>query len=134
MWCSAVVVSLTLLSAGCGSSGSQKQAKEPITEAEATPVVAEETPEEKFARQQEDTCNKMCQRLIDCSVEDAKAQLSAEEIKELNLEATVPLSIADCTSECSRGSLSPRQVSSIRTCLGEATECSVFNECLGGAQ
>ena len=123
-----------VLAGGCGGGQSTDTAKEPtkpvVEVSDAQPV---ETPEEKFARQQTDTVDKMCQRLIDCSIEDARQQLSPEKFAEMKVEELTPKAVADCTQEYDKAPMSPRQVIHIRGCLGEATECSAFNDCLSKA-
>ena len=89
-----------------------------------------DSPEEKFARQQTDTLGKMCERLVDCSFVDAKEKLSPEEYKKLEEPGVKKAAIADCTANADKSPLSPKQVISIRECLGVATECSVFTDCL----
>jgi hypothetical protein len=92
-----------------------------------------ETPEEKFARQQTDTIDKMCQRLIDCSIDDAKKKMTPEDYEKLDVPKIKPAAIADCRQNADKSPLSPRQVIGIRECLGAATECSVFGDCIDAA-
>jgi hypothetical protein len=96
--------------------------------------MAEETPEQKFARQQADAVNKMCQRVTDCAIEDAKKEMSPEDLADLEskMHAIVPKAVADC-EQTYAAPMSPRQVIDMRACLGEATECSVFGECVATA-
>lgn len=123
----------TLLLA-CGNSSTSKPVEDttvvPVAGSDAMP---QETPEQKFARQQTDTIGKMCQRLIDCSIEDARKQMSAEEYAKLDVEKIKPKAIADCTQDADKSPLSPKQVIGIRECLSQATECSVFTDCIGAA-
>jgi hypothetical protein len=49
------------------------------------------------------------------------------------VEKIKPQAIADCTQDADKSPLSPKQVIGIRACLGEATECSVFTDCIGSA-
>ena len=117
---------------GCG--GSKKSASEgggdpivvPATDAQAT-----ESPEEKFDRQKTDAVGKMCERLIDCSVEDAKKQLPPEELAKLDIENTSKKAMAECNEAYGTAPMSPRQVVTLRECLGEPSECPDFNACLG---
>lgn len=117
---------------GCGNSNAPKVVEDPskgngTPASDAQPV---ETPEEKFARQQTDTIGKMCERLVDCSIADAKKKLSPEEFEKLDVPKITPAAIAECTEDADKSPLSPKQVISIRECLSVATECSVFTECL----
>jgi hypothetical protein len=128
-----IVCSLAaLLLLGCGNSNSPKQVEDPSkgTGTPASDAQAAETPEEKFARQQTDTLGKMCERLVDCSFEDAKEKLPPEEYKKLDDPNIQKKAVSDCTDNADKSPLSPKQVINIRECLGEATECSVFTNCL----
>ncbi len=129
-----VFLSMSLLATtafGCG--GKNKPAEstaDPVatTESDAQPT---ESPEAKFARQKSDTVDKMCQRLVDCSLEDAEKQAPPEELAELNAnrEGITRAAIADCNKQFA-GPMSPRQVITVRECLGQPTECSDFSACL----
>jgi len=118
--------------ASCG--GAKKPAEgggsgDPVV-APASDAQATETPEAKFARQKDDAVDKMCQRLIDCSVEDAKREMSPEELENLDLDATSRKAISDCNEAYGASAMSPRQVKTLRGCLGQPTECPDFNACL----
>tara|TARA_R110002096_G_scaffold77896_1_gene183103 strand:- start:601 stop:1044 length:444 start_codon:yes stop_codon:yes gene_type:complete len=129
-----LVLSASLLAGfalGCG--GSKKPAEQGSDDVVVAPVTdaqAEESPEEKFARQKADAVGKMCERLIDCSVEEAKSQLPPEELAKLDLENTSKKALAECNDAYSASPMSPRQVVSLRECLGQPTECPEFNSCL----
>ena len=129
-----LLVSASFLAApalGCG--GSKTSANDSKGDIAAVPAIdaqASESPNEKFARQKDDAVDKMCQRLIDCSVEDAKSQMTPEKLAELDLEATSRQAIADCNQHYGSTEMSPRQVLSLRECLGQPTACPEFNDCL----
>ena len=115
---------------GCG--GSKKPANEGSSDPVALPATdaqAAESPEEKFARQKTDAVGKLCERLIDCSVEDAKT-LPPEKLAELDLENTSKQALVECNEAYGLGPMSPRQVLVLRACLSEPTECPDFNTCL----
>ena len=132
---SALFVSAILAAGTLGCGGAKKSADEgtgtgdPVV-APASDAQAEESPEAKFARQKDDAVDKMCQRLIDCSVEDAKREMPPEELAKLDLDTTSRKAISDCNEAYGASPMSPRQVVILRGCLGEATECPEFNECL----
>lgn len=113
---------------GCG--GAKKPAPEggEVAQVPQIDAMAAETPEEKFGRQRSDTVDKMCERLVDCSIADAKSSLPPEELAQLDLENTAKGAMSDCTNNYA--SLSPRQVVVVRECLGEPTECPEFGLCL----
>lgn len=116
---------------GCG--GAKKSANEGNGDSVVEPAIdaqAEESPEEKFARQKDDAVDKMCQRLIDCSIADAQSKMSPEELAELDVENTSRQAIADCSQHYDAVEMSPRQVINLRECLGQPTECPEFGTCL----
>ena len=127
---------LASLLLACGSSSAPKAAEDPAVGpgGELSAAQVEETPEQKLARQQIDAVDKMCQRFTDCALEDARREMSPEGLADLeaNLAVTVTKAVADCAQEYA-APMSPRQVISIRECLGEATECSIFGECVAKA-
>ncbi len=116
---------------GCG--GSKKPASEntdPVIVPPATDAQASETPEEKFTRQKADAVGKMCERIVDCSVEDAKNSLSPEELTKLDLENTSKQALTECNEAYGAGPMSPRQVVDLRECLSQPTQCPDFMACL----
>jgi hypothetical protein len=123
-----------LLAACSGSSGqSEVEKPDPNNQKDATdapPQEPEATPEEKFQGQQAATCKAMCERITDCAVEDAKANMSPEELAKLDLENTVPKAVEECTNEYVSKDLSPRQVKIIRDCLAQETDCKAYLDCL----
>jgi hypothetical protein len=118
----------------CGSS--KPKTEDPVVGGgtEASDAMPEETPEQKLARQQADAVNKMCIRVTDCSIEDAKKEWSAEELAkfEKNKDGISAAAVADCEKQYA-AAMSPRQVIDLRACLSEATECSVFGDCIATA-
>jgi hypothetical protein len=130
-----LMISTLVASAALGCGGSKKSTEsgggtgEPVV-TPATDAQAQETPEAKFARQKDDAVDKMCQRLIDCSVEDAKREMPPEELAKLDLENTSRQALSDCNDAYGASAMSPRQVMTLRECLGQPTECPDFNACL----
>jgi hypothetical protein len=135
------ILFLGIALAACSGGSSQTDVENPTPgDGETEQPTAVETepepvsPEEKFKGQQQTTCQAMCERVTDCAVEDARANMSAEELAKLDLENTVPKAVQECTEECVGKELSPRQVTVIRECLAEPTECNDFLTCLEQAQ
>lgn len=83
---------------------------------------------------QESVCEKMCPEITECAVEDARANLTAEQLAELDLENTAPQHTRECVEECRYSDLSPRQVRALQVCLEEGGVCSTFLGCLDNAQ
>lgn len=128
----ALLAAVVLLStSACGSSKPKTDdtSSDNGVAAETDAQVAE-TPEQKFDRQRVDTTGKMCERLIDCSLTDAKKTMTPEELEQIERENVAEMALEDCSRQYGGMALSPRQVIGIRGCLAEATECPAFNECL----
>ncbi len=127
-------LSVSVLAATSMGCGGKNKAPESTADPVATPesdAQPTETPEAKFARQKSDTVDKMCQRLTDCSIEDAQKNAPPEELVQINenLEGITRAAIADCNQQFA-GPMSPRQVITVRECLGQPTECTEFSACL----
>ncbi|MCP4445455.1 MAG: hypothetical protein GY811_08950 [Myxococcales bacterium] len=118
---------------GCG--GSKKSPNEggggPVAATEGDAQSAEGS-EERFARQKDDAVEKMCQRMVDCQLQDADANMAPEELAELNKarDGITAAAIADCNNQYGEAQMSPRQVVALRECLGQPTECTEFFTCL----
>jgi hypothetical protein len=131
------IVLFALAAASCGSSASGSgETREPA----AAPVAAADPAaerqagaEQKLRAAQESAVGAMCERLVDCSVADARASMSKEEVDKLDLATTVPKARAQCESEASKSALSPRQVKVIQHCVSEPSDCQVLATCLDEA-
>jgi hypothetical protein len=75
----------------------------------------------------------MCERVVDCSLAEAKEQMTPEDYADLEskMDQIRPKAIGEC--EPGYATASPRQVVGIRACLGEATECPVYLDCISNA-
>ncbi len=122
-----------VLACACGSSTPKKDSTGGGTSVDQSDAMPAETPEQKFARQRVDTTDKMCVRLVDCSLEDAKKTMSPEEIAQLEKENVSEMALKDCSKQYGGMALSPRQVIGIRECLSAPSECAAFSDCLVAA-
>jgi hypothetical protein len=121
----ALAIALVLLAAACGGS------KEPAP-SEPAPAPAP-TEEAKLRAAQDATMAAMCERLVDCSVEDAKATITEAELAELAPEELVPKARAECEGEYASLTLSPRQIKVIQGCVNGPPACADFTACLDAA-
>jgi len=135
---SRIVCSMALLGSvgamGCGGASNTPSSSSTTTSgatAKAQPP-STETAEQKFERQKADGIDKMCERLIDCSLQDAQENGSPEELAKLEKDRVgiTAKARADCSDQYSDANLSPRQLTGIRACLSAATQCPVFTDCL----
>lgn len=118
---------LALALAACGGS-SDKPAATPAAEPDRRAAA-----EAKLGAAQTSAVKAMCERLTECSAEDARKTMSPEELAKLDLAATVPKLRAECEAEYGGVELSPRQVSVIRRCVSEAPDCASLPPCLDAA-
>jgi len=121
---------------GCGGSPNSGQSSlsntGDDTNSDAPP--AEATDEQKIRRAQLGTCGPMCERLVDCSVQDLRNNKSEAEIAEMQLEQLVPRAIDDCNAKCSGATISPRQIRVVQECVNGPEECKDYVTCLDKAQ
>jgi len=92
------------------------------------------SPEQKLRAAQESAVQAMCERLVECAVEEARATMSPDEVAELELEKTAPRLRDECEDEGSRSPLSPRQVTVIQRCVNDAAACDELQTCLDDAR
>jgi hypothetical protein len=118
-------LAVVVLAAACGGS------KEPAP-SEPAPAPAP-TEEAKLRAAQDSTMAAMCERLVDCSVEDAKATMSEAELADLKPDELVPKARAECESEYASLTLSPRQIKVIQACVNGPPACADFTACLDAA-
>lgn len=135
----ALPMTLALALAACGGSPPPEEQgpdEEPhALEDERTPEERERAQKlERLRAAQESVCEKMCPEITGCAIEDARANMSEEELAKLDLENTAPRHTAQCKDECKASELSPRQVLAIQECLTQGGECRTFLGCLEKAQ
>jgi len=118
--------------ASCG--GSQESAETPSASAQpasAQPATAEQRDQAKLEQAQQVGCEGYCERVTVCAVDDAKANMSPEELAELNLEETAPAMTRECMDKCTASQLSVRQVEVMHGCLSNAaSSCEEFATCM----
>jgi len=116
----------------CG--GRQESAETPTHETAdqpAAPATAEQRNQAKLDEAQRVGCEGYCERVTSCAVEDAKANMSPEELAELNLEETAPAMTRECMDKCTGSQLSVRQVEVMHQCLSNASStCEEFATCM----
>jgi hypothetical protein len=88
------------------------------------------TADDKLRAAQVSAVHAMCERLVQCSIEDARATMSPDELAKLAPEELVPRAEADCEAEYGASALSPRQIKVIQRCVNEAAECAALDTCL----
>jgi hypothetical protein len=126
----AFVVALTL--AACG--GSSSESSEAAAPAAAAPAASgadrQAQSERKLRAAQASAIAAMCERLVDCSVEDAKRTMSPKELEELKPAELVPKARTECEGDYGTSSLSPRQIRTIQGCVNQSPDCAALTTCL----
>lgn len=119
---------------GCGG-GSQATSEEPKPGGAAGSADSKElSPEDRLYRSQLATCGPVCERITQCSIEQARAHLSDAELADLHLERTAPEHTQRCQRKCGASRLSPRQVKVMRRCVNGPKDCSSYLDCLDAAK
>lgn len=129
-WIAAAMVGLL----ACGGS-SQTTSEEPKPGGSAGSADSGElSPEDRLYRSQLATCGPVCERITQCSVEQARANLSDAELAKLDLERTAPEHTRRCQRKCDASRLSPRQVKVMRQCVNGPQDCASYLDCLDAAK
>lgn len=127
---SMIAAALLLLGTACG--GSSGTEPKPIDNSK--PAGSQSDEDATIQRAQFASCRPVCERLIDCSVQDLHREKSDAEIAEVNLPETVPKAIDDCESTCRQKSLSPRQINVMQECVNGPQDCGAYVTCLDRAK
>ena len=93
-----------------------------------------EMPASELERRQFAACERVIPRLTECAVADARANLSPEQLAELDLERTAPIHTRENLKTCKAQRLSSRQVRVYEVCDREETSCGPLVACLDHAQ
>jgi hypothetical protein len=122
---------LALVLAACGSK------KPPVAEPDDTlgpgPGSGSAHADSEIHRRRDAACVALGPRVTACAVEDAKATMTPEELKSLDLEATARVHQREFVKECSSAELSSRQVRVYEVCAREAPDCAALDACLKNA-
>lgn len=125
-----VTIIAALLAIACSGSSQDPEKPEPAT----PPPKTAETPEQKLYTSQLSACAAVCERLTDCAIADARANLSKEKLAELDLARTGPEHTRRCQDGCAQKTLSPRQIVVMRECVNGPAECPAYLDCLDRAK
>ncbi|MCE9578037.1 MAG: hypothetical protein K8W52_33210 [Deltaproteobacteria bacterium] len=122
---------LALALAACGSkTPAPAEPDDTLTEHPATGVHADT----EIHRRRDAACEALAPRITACAVEDAKATMTPEELKSLDLPATTKIHQREFIKQCTADELSSRQVRVYEVCTKEAPDCAALDECLKNAE
>ncbi len=138
-----LAIAAALFAVACGSPQSPADPDPVVAEAESQPSSAStaqpssdpdrERKLQALRDRQEAACDQVGDALLQCAIEDARANMSPDEIAKLDLEQTGRAFKAKFSEECLGSDMSPRQVGVFEQCLAD-TACSVFVACLDQAR
>lgn len=137
-----LLLAFYLACSSCGGGGSAPAA-EPSTEPSTSGTGAGEgasdearqaESERKLRAAQESALEALCDRLVDCAIESARANMSPEEVAKLGVQELAPRLRDDCEADGGRSEWSPRQVRITQRCLTAGGTCDELNTCLDEAR
>ncbi|HKE13768.1 MAG TPA: hypothetical protein VKB80_02800 [Kofleriaceae bacterium] len=127
----AVLAAAPLACGGGGAEGGAAPAPAPAGQGTAPPA---KSPEEQLRAAQKSAIHAMCERLVDCALEEARATMTPDEVAKLEAEDR-PAQLRDkCEGEGAQSSLSPRQVRVVQQCVSQPGTCDELNTCLDQAR
>lgn len=136
-WRCGLLASVLLLgAAACGGGGSD--ASEPA--ATASPPAAQPEPsadaeaERKLRAAQDSAVAALCERLVDCAIEEARASMTPEQVAELDVEDTGARLRDKCQGEGATSTLSPRQIRVVQRCVNQPGTCDDLQACVEEAK
>lgn len=137
-WRCGLLASVLVLGA-CGGGGGE--ASEPA--ATPSPPAAEQ----ESARPDDDTDGKrklraaqdsaveaLCERLVDCAIEEARSSMTSEEVAQLDVKDTGARLREECEGEGASSTLSPRQIRVVQRCVNQNGTCSDLQACVQEAK
>lgn len=87
-------------------------------------------PEDELHRRQYAACDAIVPRMTACAVEDAKANMTPEQLKDLDVEQTSKIHTRENTKKCKNWGLNGHQVRVLEVCDQETDNCSDLRDCL----
>ncbi len=125
-----------LAAAACSGGAGERSApgERSVPSPERPAEAAASSPESKLRAAQETALEALCERLVDCSVESARANMNPDELARLDVENTAPRLRDQCEEEGGQTSWSPRQVRVVQRCVNDARTCEALETCLEEAK
>ena len=65
-----------------------------------------------------------------CAVEDAKAHMTPEQLKQLDVDATAKIHTREYTKKCKNWGLTGHQVRVLEVCYAQTDNCDDLRDCL----
>jgi hypothetical protein len=136
--CGLVASVLFVGAAACGGGGGDASepaaaASPPAAEPEASPTGDAEA-ERKLRAAQDSAVEALCERLVDCAIEEARASMTPEQVAELDVEDTGARLRDKCEGEGATSTLSPRQIRVVQRCVSQQGTCDELQACVEEAK
>lgn len=130
--CGLLVCALFLGAAGCGGGGGD--ASEPAATNDPPEPARPADAEEKLRAAQASAVEALCERLVDCAIEEARATMTPEQVAELDVEETGARLRDKCEGEGATSALSPRQIRVVQRCVNQNGSCDELQACVEEAK
>ena len=136
-WRSGLVASVLFVATpACGGGGGASEpaatASPPAAQPEPAPSGAEA--ERKLRAAQDSAVEALCERLVDCAIEEARASMTPEQVAELDVEDTGARLRDKCEGEGATSTLSPRQIRVVQRCVNQQGTCDELQTCVQEAK
>lgn len=135
-----LVVAVSLIWIGCGSSSTPKAQSTPKTDPPASTSEPKKTAAQTQAakaaeldKRQGKACEGVCARISDCGIEDLRKHRPDVLAKPPGAQKLWELRYKTCNTECVRPKLSSRQVRVYETCGKIEKNCPEFFRCMDHA-
>lgn len=136
--CGLVASILLVGAAACGGGGGD--ASDPATTTSAPTARPEPPPsgdadaERRLRAAQDSAVEALCERLVDCAIEEARASMTPEQVAELDVEDTGARLRDKCEGEGATSTLSPRQIRVVQRCVNQQSTCDELHVCVDEAK
>ena len=136
-WRCGLVASVVVAAAmACGGGGEASEPAAPTSPAAAEPEPAppDAEAERKLRAAQDSAVEALCERLVDCAIEEARASMTPEQVAELDVEDTGARLRDKCEGEGATSTLSPRQIRVVQRCVNQDGTCADLQTCVAEAK
>jgi hypothetical protein len=121
---------LVLMSVAMLACGASKPVATPVPPPDDKPQVLPMPAKTELEKRQQSACNAVGPKLTQCAIADAKASMTPEKFKDLQIEQTGPKHTAEFVDSCTKSPYSSRQVRVLEVCFAQEQQCEPLIACL----
>jgi hypothetical protein len=121
-----VLVLMSVVVTACGAS----KPVTPLPPADDKPQVLPMPAKTELEKRQQAACQAVGPTLTQCAIADAKASMTPEKFKDLQIEQTGPKHTAEFIDNCTKSPYSSRQVRVLEVCFAQEPQCEPLIACL----